>query len=115
MLQVIIHDRDVPSARLPESGDEGIVLPEVASQVYAYDVWIGAADRFDDAPGVVRRAVIDQNDFVVAGSRVESFADGFDQRFKAVFASIDGNDYRQVRLKQVISIVHRVDHSHTQS
>src|ERR1041384_4390243 len=103
MLQVIVHDGDVFAATYSKSGDDCIVLTEVSTQVYAYDVRVGSANLFDDRPRAVGRAIVNEHDFIIAAGWIERLCYCRNQGFETVLASIDGNYDREIKLKCLIT------------
>src|SRR6185312_4295154 len=63
ILKVAIHDHDIATQRGPEACRHCDLLPKIAAQPNAAHGWIALRECFNDRPGIVRTAVVDDDDF----------------------------------------------------
>src|SRR5215216_4699982 len=71
--------------------------------------------RLYDGPGIIGRKIVDEHDFVLTPGGSHCVFNGGHERVKTVFATIDGDDYRQVGPQRLIAHVHLVHHSQSYS
>ena len=66
--QIAVNQKDPVAAAVPDTGHQRLVVAEIAGEIQNPDAGIVFAQMQRDCKGVVRRAVIDEDDFkVVAG------------------------------------------------
>src|SRR4030095_2169880 len=83
ILQVAVHHHRVLPGALGKPGGDRRVLAEVAAQAQAAHSRVLLGKPADHTPGAVRRAVIDQNDLVALGARLQYRRQAPMQHFQA--------------------------------
>ena len=76
VLEVAVHDDDPAAARGLDAGRDRRVLAEVATEPDEAHGVVLVGELAEDAPGLVRAAIVDEDDLVLAGNLRESESRG---------------------------------------
>jgi hypothetical protein len=92
VLQVAVHDHDVPAPRMLDAGVDGRALAAVARQEDPDEVGVAGRQLADDLRGRVRAAVVDQHDLVARPQPGERGRDAAVELAHAELLVVHGRD-----------------------
>ena len=100
VLQVRVHQHDGVAAAVGQPRLDRSLMAEIAREVDDADAAIGGGQLVEDSRALVRRAVVDKNDFIVARARRRRRADAPHQLGQGAGFVEHGQDHAQQRLRR---------------